>query len=353
MAYSGLFSGFAALLALFSVAGLVLANNRDLLRIIVDALSSSFPGLIGEGGVVSTESLLNIETISSLTLASIIALLSTLWTALNFLNGARLSIRAMFDLPTKINRGFVKMKLFDLAMLLVFFVGILISAVLTAASSGITEWLLNDLFALGLSGLTSVLIRVVTVLIALVFDSLVVAAMIRVLSEVRVPGRSLRQGAIIGGVAITLLKQLSSLLLGGAASNPLLATFTALIGVLVFMNFLCLIILISSSWVKVTMDDVGQAPRLLTADEAAQIAQGSELKAQRERLAAERIRVSEELATTPRSGRRKLRREYEAIVDAQAELERRALERRLGYDLAEAHAKQNGLNPSDVTIRRD
>lgn len=334
MAYSGLFSGFAALLVFFSIAGLVLSSNEALLRSIIESVGDTIPGLIGEGGVVTTETLLNLEVGASFTLAGIIALVSALWTALNFLHGARLSIRAMFDLPTRIERGFVKMKLVDLALLIVFALGLAVSAVLTAASSGITAWLLNDVFRLGLSGFTNLLIRIVTVLITLLFDALVVAAMLRVLSEVRIPLKSLWQGALLGGVAIMVLKQLGSILLGGASSNPLLATFATLIGVLIFMNFICMVILIAASWVKVTMDDVGQAPRLLTADEADAIATASEFKARRERLAADRIRVVEELNATPIGKRRRLRREYEGIIDAQLELEREALARRLGYDPA-------------------
>lgn len=332
MAYSGLFSGFAALLVFFSVAGLVLANNEPLMLRIIGAISEAVPGLIGEGAVISTETLLDLNISTSFTLAGILALVSALWTALNFLNGARLSIRAMFDLPTQIERSFVMMKLVDLGLLAMFGLGLAISAVLTAASSGITAWLLNDVLVLHLSGFTNVLIRVVAVLIALLFDAVVVAAMIRTLSEVRVPLSTLWQGSLIGGLAIMVLKQLGSLLLGGASSNPLLATFATLIGVLIFMNFMCMVLLISAAWVKVTMDDVGQAPRLLTAEEADEIASATEFKARRERLAADRIRILGELETKPRGKRRKLRRKYEAIVESQARLEHEARERRLGYD---------------------
>ncbi|WP_051267218.1 YihY/virulence factor BrkB family protein [Gulosibacter molinativorax] len=352
MAYSGLFSGFAALLVFFSVAGLVLANNKELLQSIIDSIGQAVPGLIGEGGVVSEEALLGLNGTASFTVAGIIALVSALWTALNFLNGARLSIRAMFDLPTQINRNFIVMKLVDLGLLVMFGLGLAISAVLTAASSGITTWLLNDVLGLGISGFTSVVIRIVTVLITLLFDALVVAAMLRVLSEVRIPLNTLWQGALLGGVAIMILKQLGSMLLGGASSNPLLATFAALLGVLIFMNFLCMVLLISAAWVKVTMDDVGQAPRLLTAEEADAIAKESELKARRERLAADRIRVAEELNTAPRGKRRKLRREYEGIVREQRQLEDDALARRLGYDPREAVAEREGIEPEEVRIRR-
>ncbi|KAB1644797.1 YihY/virulence factor BrkB family protein [Gulosibacter chungangensis] len=352
MAYSGLFSAFAALLVFFSVAGLVLAKNEDLLLRIIDSIAESVPGLIGETGVISTDTLLSLETTASFTAAGILALVSTLWTALNFLNGARLSIRAMFDLPTKTERSFVKMKLVDLLLLVLFGVGLAISAVLTAASYGVVAWLLRDVLHLEISGFVNGVIGFGSIIITLLFDALVVAAMLRTLSEVRIPLNTLWQAALLGGIAITVLKQLGSLLLGGASSNPLLATFATLIGVLIFFNFICMVLLISAAWAKVTMDDVGQAPRLLTAEEADAIASVTELKARRERLAADRIRVLEELDATPRGKRRKLRREYEKIVQEQEALEQEALEQRLGYDPTEAHAHRNGIDPDDVQIRR-
>lgn len=352
MAYSGLFSAFAALLVFFSVAGLVLAKNEDLLLRIIDLIAESVPGLIGESGVISTETLLNLEVTASFTAAGILALVSALWTALNFLNGARLAIRAMFDLPAKTDRSFVAMKLIDLGLLVMFGIGLAISAVLTAASYGVAAWLLQDVLHIELSGFTNFVIGLGAVIINLLFDALVVAAMLRTLSDVRIPLTTLWQAALLGGVAITALKQLGSLLLGGASSNPLLATFAAIIGVLIFFNFICMVLLISAAWAKVTMDDVGQAPRLLTAEEADAVAAATELKARRERLAAERIRVLEDLDQTPRGKRRKLRREYERIVEEQAALEQEALERRLGYDPTEAHAHRNGVDPGDVHIRR-
>ncbi|SJM47783.1 YihY/virulence factor BrkB family protein [Gulosibacter sp. 10] len=352
MAYSGLFSGFAAILVFFSVAGIVLSNNQQIMQAMIEALDSTVPGLVGENGVVSAEDLMTLNQTTSLTVAGAIALVSALWTALNFLNGARLSIRAMFDLPTKIERSFVKMKLVDLGLLVLFALGLIISVTLTAASSGIMSWLLNDFFALELSGFTTVLIRIVTIAVALLFDSVVIAGMLRVLSEVLIPAKTLWTGALLGGFLVMVLKQLGSMLLGGASSNPLLATFAALLGVLIFINFLCMVLLFTAAWVKVTMDDLGQSPRRLTYEEAEEITRQTELEARRERLATDLIHVREELAHTPRWRRRRLRREFERIVDEQRRLEEDELERRMGYVPVEAHAERKDLDPEDVELKR-
>lgn len=331
MAYSGLFSIFAVMLVFFSVAGIVLANNHALMMTIIDAISNAVPGLIGKDGVIPTSAILNIDPTNSLTIAGAIALLSAIWTALNFLNGTRHSIRAMFNLPIQINRNFAVMKLVDLGLMVLFGIGFVISLSLTAVSAGFIHWLLEDALAINLSGMVYGSIRVASILITLGFDSMVIAAMLRVLSEVRVPRKSLWSGALLGGTLVSILKLLGTLVVGSASRNPLVATFAALLAVLIFINFLCMVLLLTASWVKVSMDDRGEAARLLTADEAEEITQVTELRARRERLATDRIRVEEQLDQTPVWRHRKARREYERIVDAQVELEREIRARRLDY----------------------
>ncbi|MFD2674627.1 YihY/virulence factor BrkB family protein [Gulosibacter bifidus] len=353
MAYMGLFSGFAGLWVFFTIAALVLTNNKELMGELLEGLGGAIPGLVGETGVIKPEVIMNIDGASALSLSGGIALLSMLWTALNFLNGARLAIRAMFDLPAVTSRNLVVTKLADLGLLLAFVVGLLLSLAFTAASSGVVEWIFNDIIKAELSGFTAFLIRATTLVVMLAFDALVIAAILRLLSAVRIPVRVLWQGALLGGVLVGVLKLLGAALLGGASSNPLLVTFAALLGVLIFMNFMCQVVLLAASWVAVTMDDTGLAPRLLTADEAEAITRVTELQARRERLATDRIRAREELESLPRWRRRKARRRYEAIITEQQELEHEALTERMGMDPIQTHAENNDLDHKDVEIERD
>lgn len=348
MAYAALFSFFAAIWVLFSVAGLVLANRPDLTDQLIGYLGETVPGLIGENGVIKADTLKNMS--ASLTIAGIIALLSTLWTAMNFLNGARLSVRAVFDLPPQSEIGFAKTKLRDLGLLLGLGLLMLISAVITAASSGLITWILQDIVKLDLGPITAVLLRVVTILIGIAFDAVVVAAVLRILCQIRIPAPQLWQGAFIGAALIQVLKQLGSLLLGGASSNPLLATFAALLGVLIFFNFMCMVLLMTASWVKVSMDDNQVAPRLLTAAEAEELTLQAERDARRKRLATDRIRLLDELDQAPRWRRGKLRRRYEAVVLEQQRLEHEDLAARMGLDPTTEHladAAKTSMKRSD------
>lgn len=330
MAYAALFSFFAAIWVFFSIAGIVLANRPDLVAVIIDYLATSIPGLIGEGGVISEDTLLSMS--ATFTISGIIALASTLWTALNFLNGARVSVRAVFQLPPTPETNFVLTKLRDVAIVSLFGITLLLSALLTAASSGLISWAVRDVLNIDLGVGLQVAIRVVSIVIGVLFDAVIFALILRVMCQIRIPRRFLWSGAIIGGVATQILKQAGSLLLGGASSNPLLATFAALLGVLIFFNFMCMVLLLTASWVKVSMDDHRVSPRLLTADEADEVAQQSERAAKRERLAADSIRILDEFELTPRWRRRRLRRQYESVVAQQHELELEERRERLGLD---------------------
>lgn len=330
MAYSALFSFFAALLLVFSIAGVVLVGRPDLIDQLIGHLGDSIPGLVGDNGVVSAEALRGLG--GSLTLAGAVSLVSMLWTAMSFLNNTRRSVRAIFELPVKAPAGFVRTRVRDLGLMLMFMVLLLISVALTASSSGLLNWLLSDVLGFAGSPVSIVLLRLAGVLISLAFDALVIGIVLRLLSAIRIPRGALMEGALLGGIGITALKQLGSLLLGGATSNPLLATFGALLGVLIFFNLMCMVLLITAAWVKVTMDDLQESPQILTAGEADEIAQQTELLARRQRLAADRIRLEGELERLPRGRRRRTRREWEAVVSEQELLEARAERDRLGYD---------------------
>ena len=56
-------------------------------------------------------------------------------------------------------------------------------------------------------------------------------------------------GAFYGAIGLTVLQQLSSLFVGGAASNPLLASFASLIALLLWFNLSAQVILIAGAYI--------------------------------------------------------------------------------------------------------
>lgn len=354
MAYQALFSVFAALLVFFSVIGLVLGNNEELLGSLIGSLADMVPGLIdtGDGGVVKADQLLELDTGSSFTIAGIIALASTLWTAMNFLNGSRLAIRAMFDLPAAPERNMAVTRLTDLGLMVAGGLMLILAVGVVAAGSGAANWLLRDVLGFDLGIVTGILIQLAGMAVTLAVYTTVVAGMLRVLSQIRIPAKTLWSGSLLGGVAIGILTYLGSALIGGATSNPLIATYAAILGVLISFNFLCMVLLITAAWVKVTMDDLGQAPRFLTLEEAERVTHEAELEARRDRLATTRLRLEHEMEQLPRWRRGKVRRRYEQVIYEQIEVENEIRALRMGYDPLEAEAEREGIDEDDITLRR-
>jgi membrane protein len=85
----------------------------------------------------------------------------------------------------------------------------------------------------------------------------VLAALYRVLAGVRIPPRYLFPAALLGAAALGVLKILGNTLLGAAGANPLLASFAVIIGLLIWFNLVCQVILIASAWFIVGMIDGG------------------------------------------------------------------------------------------------
>ena len=255
LAYQAIFAVFAAIWVAFSVAGVIITANPDLQEALLGILASSVPGLIDDGsgtGAIDARQLFDSAGVLSWTGA--IAAIGLIMTAIGWLASGRVAVRTLFGLDApKGNPVLLKVK--DLGLALGFGVAIMLSAAVTVFSTTALDWAL-DLIGLGSdSDVGRTLGRIVGLLIVLVFDTAVLAAFLRLVSGIRIPWRQLRQGAILGGVGLGVLKTLGSALLGGATSNPLLAGFAVIIGLLIWFNLICQVILVAASWVSVSVSD--------------------------------------------------------------------------------------------------
>ena len=261
MSYQALFAVFAALWVGFGIFGIVLSGRPELLATLIEQINTFVPGLIGEGenGLVHIDVLLSASILSW---TGAIAALSLLWVAINWFTGTRRSIRIIFGLDVRQYRNAVLLKLRDFVLALIFGTVILVSAALTVLSSNFTDavfgWLgwSQDTWLFGTMG---TLTRNVAMY---VFDVLVLMAMHRYLAEVRVPRLRLLLGCALGGLALLGLKILGTVLLGGATGNPLLASFALFIGVLLWFNFICRVLLLTASWIAAGIDRSLGLPQL-------------------------------------------------------------------------------------------
>lgn len=261
MSYQAVFAVFAALWVGFSVFGIWLRSRTDILETLVYQINQFIPGLVGEGedGLVSVQTLLDAGTSD---LVSILAGLSLFWVTLTWFTGTRRAIRIMFGLDLKY-RNAVLLKLRDFVLAVLFMAALLVSAALTVASTNVTELILGWLGADPTNWLLSGLGTAVRYAVLYVFDVLVLLAILRLLAEVRISRWALLRGSAVGGLVLFGLKMLGTLLLGGASSNPLLASFALFIGLLLWFNLICRTLLLTASWIVTSQDRTLGLPRTI------------------------------------------------------------------------------------------
>jgi membrane protein len=256
MAYQALFAVFAALWVGFSITGLVISRDVGLQQLILDALARAVPGLIDDGsgsGVIDPAILTSSVGFGT---SGVVAILGLLFTALGWLASARDSVRTLFDLPPATTNPILQ-KVADLGLGIAFASLLLVAAGLSFAGTVATETVLEWLGMETRSVAGFVLSRAVTLLIAVIVYAVALAGLYRVLAGVKVPARILRHGVTIGAVGLALLTVLGGLLLGGAQSNPLIASVAVIAGLLIYYNFASQVILIAATWMAVDVADEG------------------------------------------------------------------------------------------------
>ncbi|RJT87756.1 YihY/virulence factor BrkB family protein [Cryobacterium melibiosiphilum] len=277
MSYQAIFAVFAAVWVGFSIAGLFLTNNPDLLDALFAIINQSIPGLIGTDGVIDPKSL---AAAGVLSWTGAIALVGLLATALGWLSTTTLAVRTIFEMPRQ-TTFFLLVKVRELGLGLLFGLALIASALVSLASTAALGAIFS-LFQLPQDSFWyDASARVIGLSVVLLIDTVTLAALFRVLSRVRIPFRRLVAGALIGGAGLGVMKILGGALLGGATNNPLLATFAVIIGLLIWFNLVSTVTLLAASWIAVGMNDAGIPPQTLSDDEIAEATEKREMDALR------------------------------------------------------------------------
>ncbi|PWC04425.1 YihY/virulence factor BrkB family protein [Agromyces badenianii] len=249
--YRVLFSVFAGVFLGFAVAGTWLAGNPDALDALVETVGAAIPGLVGEDGLISPDDVVQPLTLS---IAGIVGLVGLVGAAIGAIGSLRVAFRAIGDQPDD-QTFFLWVLLRDLLLAIGFGAALAAAAAVTFLSTTA----LGTLFSwFGISTHDPVFdaaTRFVSIAVIFVIDTLVIAVMFRLLSGMRPRSRSLWTGAVIGGVGLTVLQLLSSLFVGGASNNPLLASFGSLIALLIWLNLSSQVILIAAAYIVTGVDE--------------------------------------------------------------------------------------------------
>lgn len=241
--YRALFSVFAGVLLGFSFAALWLSDNPEAWKSLVAAVDSAIPGLVGENGLVD---LSDIQAPPGLTVAGIIALVGLLGAAIGAIGSLRAALRTLAD-RVHDDVFWVWVIVRNLLLALAIGGGFVLSAgatfVGTAFVGAALDWL-----GIAHGGVADAATRSVSILVVFVLDMALVALAFVTLSGVRAHPRTLWSGAFLGALGLTVLQQLSGLFVSGAGSNPLLASFAALIALLLWLNLSAQVILLAGTW---------------------------------------------------------------------------------------------------------
>lgn len=240
----------------FSIAGLVLRGQPELLDTIIGSVSQSAPGLLsidGSDGLVDPKSLLNP---TGLGWTAIIAAVVTILTALNWINGVREGLRGVNQLPP-LTISPVVLKAGDAGALVLLGVALVVSSgaslVFGTAADLVTNFLsLNDAIAGPLTWL-------IKIAVPLLLGWATAMIMFRLAGKLKLEKRPLLEATILAAVGTTVLQLFSTELLANAGRNPLLAPFAIIIGLLIWFNLVSQVYLISGSWAAIRQGDLEAA----------------------------------------------------------------------------------------------
>lgn len=250
LSWQAVFAMFAALWVGFAVAGFWLRQPSPLRDALIDGLTTAVPGLLdtGDGGAVQLDQLLSVSVLGW---TGAIAALGLVWTAIGWLDSGRAAVRSIAGLPHDAG-AFVLLKLRDAGVTLAFGIAVVASAALSLGSTTLLGSLFDWLGIDDTNVVATVTTRAAGLLVVFGFDWLVLWLFFRVAAGVRTTRRALLEGSALGALALGVLKALGALLLGGATSNPLLVSFAAIIGLLIWFNLMCQAILIAAAWTAET-----------------------------------------------------------------------------------------------------
>lgn len=243
IAYAALFSFFAILTLGWTVLSWIVSGNERLRTTLLEQVDEFVPGLLdnGDGGVIDPDTLI-ID--SPFSLASLIAIAVLLWSAIAAMSALRSAVRTVLGEEEQEKAAIGKLK--DLGILLFLGAGLLLTVAIGLAATSVTQWLLQ---AAGLTGIASTLLPIVGLIIGLLGDMTAVCFIVWVFADRRPAWRDMLQGALIAGVILSAIRFLgTSVVVGSAASNPMLAPFATIITLLVVVNFVTRIMLMGVAW---------------------------------------------------------------------------------------------------------
>lgn len=252
--YFSILSLFPILMLSFAIAGFVLASRPDLLDDISSAITNAVPGSLGE----TVNSLVE-AAINSRNTVGILGLLGALYTGLGWMSNIREALSAMWSTRSDAP-NFVMTKIVDLGALVALGTAVLLSLGLSALSSGsVIRGLLG---LVGLENLPGIeyAIRGTALALSLLATWALFTVIIARLPRETVKLRSAARAGLLAALIFEVFKQVAAFYLESVTSGPAGVVFGPIIGLMVFVNVTCRLLLFCTAWAATAKENVKVAP---------------------------------------------------------------------------------------------
>jgi membrane protein len=227
IAYYGFFAIFALLLIGYSLFGLVLKNNIELLGIVSDFLERNLPFL-------DLQQILN-----SGKTVGIVGIVGLTFTGIGWVEAIRSSQRLIWRLNEQPGYFGVRQAV-DLMVL----VGIL----LLLAASQLAVYGLEKLLDYLANGQMGLLLSAASLILTIAINMVLAAALLAAVPRLRMTMRRLLPPVLQVGIGITLLNTVGKTFVGLIQANPAYGLVASAVGVLVYLYVFNQLLLLGAAW---------------------------------------------------------------------------------------------------------
>lgn len=237
MTYFGFLSFFPLLALAYSLLGYLVGASATARDKLLEAIDSLLPGLADE---VPVEKIAQAKTT-----AGVIGLVLLLVIGLRWVDALRESLREIWGHDPTGGRYLVN-KLWDVGILGFLGLALIMSVTVSALSSAATHEVLEFL-RVAVPGMGT-LLRILSIAVAIGFNTLIFLVLFSRLSGTRAAVRQLLSGALFGAVGFEVLKLAATLLIAGTTHNPVYASVTVVAGLLVWIDIASRFTLFAAAW---------------------------------------------------------------------------------------------------------